>query len=69
MKKKDQPLDLVVKKEEKAAGRFKRARGLKALASDKSEGCQHELIINTFEWNFHIKLPMKWKKPLRFPQK
>ena len=38
MKKKDQPLDLVVKKEEKAAGRFKRARGLKALASDKSEG-------------------------------
>ena len=40
MKKKDQPLDLVVKKEEKAAGRFKRARGLKALASDKSEGCE-----------------------------
>ena len=38
MKKKDQPLDLVVKKKEKAAGRFKRARGLKALASVKWDG-------------------------------
>ena len=36
---KDQPLDLVVKQEEKAAGRFKRARGLKALASVKWDGC------------------------------
>ena len=45
MKKKDQPLDLVVKKEEKAAGRFKRARGLKALASDKSEGWVEHLCL------------------------
>ena len=35
---KDQPLDLVLKKEEKAAGRFKCARGLKALASVKWDG-------------------------------
>ena len=30
---------------QKAAGRFKRARGLKALASDKWEGCKIQSIV------------------------